>query len=657
MEGFKKINLESDLPVNKVSQEVNGESKASLVKGKRLKVKLPKKSLLIIIGVLIILTIGSFFTIVLPAQKTFKSALKTYSQAKKTLDAVKIQNVQLADSELVKTKQDLFETQKNFNSLSFVRYIPIASWYYNDADHLLKAGSHGLNIASILVDSVKPYADVLGLKGQGSFVGGTAEQRVQTAIMTMGKITPRIDDVSKYSLLAKEEIDAVNPNHYPSFFGGDKIKKNLIKLQNATDQGVAFIDQARPLIKVLPSLLGDSKEKKYLVLFQNDKELRPTGGFITAYAIFRIDKGIIHVDKSEDIYNLDNSVGNKPKAPEPIVKYLPKVSTFNLRDSNLSPDYVESMKTFESLYERGGGKMDINGIIAIDTNVLVSTIKILDDEVFAGGIKFTSKEDKRCNCPQVIYTLEDNITRPVNYEKKGGRKDLLGSLLYAIMEKSLKSSPKLYWGKLIQNAITETSEKHLLFYIYDKDAQAGIESLNAAGRIRNFEGDYLHINDTNFGGAKSNMYVSENVEQNYEIKSDGMIIKSITINYKNPYPPSDCNLERGGLCLNAPLRDWLRIYVPKGSELIDSKGSEVKLSKYDELNKTVFDGFLTVRPEGAVIFTISYRLPFKLDKSTSLPVLIQKQPGTDKNGYEIKVNGKKVQKFDLLTDKEIKLNL
>ncbi|GIV45006.1 MAG: hypothetical protein KatS3mg035_2129 [Bacteroidia bacterium] len=103
-----------------------------------------------------------------------------------------------------------------------------------------------------------------------------------------------------------------------------------------------------------------------------------------------------------------------------------------------------------------------------------------------------------------------------------------------------------------------------------------------------FEGDYFHLNEANFGGAKSNLFVDQNVEMEYEIQKDGTIVKTVTINYKNPHPPSDCNLERGGLCLNAELRDWFRVYVPKGSSLRSSKGSEVKITTYEELGKTVF---------------------------------------------------------------------
>lgn len=600
--------------------------------------------------------VTSVFTIVLPAKKTYESAMVTRDQARKAYDAIKVQNIELASQELEKTQKSLKETQEDLQAMSYLRFIPIASWYYNDADHLIKAGFHGMDAADILLDSVKPYADVLGLKGQGSFVMGSAEQRIQTAVLTMGKITPRIDDISAVLVKARDEIDAVDPNHYPAFFGGEKLKQQLVTAQTLMDEGVVMVDEARPLIKVLPSLLGEKEPKKYLVIFQNDKELRPTGGFMTAYAIFRIEKGMIYVERSDDIYNLDNAIPNKPKAPEAIVKYLPKVSTLNLRDSNLSPDFVQSMETFESLYEKARNKVDVDGIIALDTYVLVSTIKILDDEVIAGGIKFTSKLDKRCDCPQAIYELEDNISRPVGYIKED-RKGLLGQLLLAIMQKALKSSPKIYWGPLFQNIITEMNQKHVMVYLFNKDAQSGIESLNAAGRIKPFDGDYLHINEANLGGQKSNLFVKENVTVDYKVDSDKRITKTITINYKNPYPPSDCNLERGGLCLNAPFRDWIRVYVPKGSILVDSKGSEVKVSTSEDLGKTVFDGFFVVKPLGTAKFTIIYKLPFKVEEGSPLPVLIQKQPGTAGHEYTINVNGKKVDTFSLLTDKQLKLDL
>ena len=72
--------------------------------------------------------------------------------------------------------------------------------------------------------------------------------------------------------------------------------------------------------------------------------------------------------------------------------------------------------------------------------------------------------------------------------------------------------------------------------------------------------------------------------------------------------------------------------------MVSSQGSEVKVTTAEDLGKTVFEGFLTVRPLGTAVYNIKYTLPFKA-KNNILPLLIQKQPGTDKNEYIIKVNG------------------
>ncbi|HSW48253.1 MAG TPA: DUF4012 domain-containing protein [Candidatus Saccharimonadales bacterium] len=617
-------------------------------KGRKIKVGKRYPIALSIIA-LILLLIG------IPAYATYKSGLKTYREAKLVAAALKSQNIELASSEIDKTKIELAATQKNFHYLIPLKFVPVVNWYYNDLDHLLNAGQYGLDTATVTVNSIKPYADVLGLKGQGSFTAGSTEDRIKTAVLTIGKITPQIDKISVSFEQVKKEVDQVDPGHYPTFLFGKTPKEKLSTIRDFADGGVTFVTQAKPLVKVLPSLLGETEAKKYLVIFQNDKELRPTGGFITAYAVFTIDKGIIKLEKSEDIYSLDDSVPNKPKAPAPILKYLPKVYTFNLRDSNLSPDFIESMKTFRSMYETASQRTKVDGIVAIDTSVLVSTIKILDDSVSAGGITFSSKNDVKCDCPQAIYELENNISRPVNYVKTE-RKGLIGDLISAIMVKALTSSPKKYWGPLFQSFITQTNQKHILAYLYDDGAQQGIEALNAAGRIRSFDGDYLHINEANFSGAKVNIFMQEQVDNDYEIKN-GEITKTVTIHYKNPFPPSDCNLERGGLCLNAEYRDWFRVYVPKGSVLVDSKGSQVKITTSEDLGKTVFEGFLTVRPKGIGTFTITYKLPFKLKDGSPLPVMIQKQPGTNSNIYNNIVNGRTVETFPLETDKEVKLKI
>ena len=197
-------------------------------------------------------------------------------------------------------------------------------------------------------------------------------------------------------------------------------------------------------------------------------------------------------------------------------------------------------------------------------------------------------------------------------------------------------------------------------YFFDQEAQKAAENFNAAGRIEEYDGDYLHINDCNFAAAKSNMFIKESIFQKIEITQDGTVTKTLTIDYKNPQPPSDCNLEKGELCLNGPYRDWFRVYTPLGSELVEVSGSEVEVETKEELGKTVFEGFFgdkhPLRPLGSAKVILKYKLPFKVQKGKGYRLLIQKQPGTYGYDYSLELNGQR-QEFTLTTDKEIKLEL
>jgi hypothetical protein len=245
--------------------------------------------------------------------------------------------------------------------------------------------------------------------------------------------------------------------------------------------------------------------------------------------------------------------------------------------------------------------------------------------------------------------------------------------MQTIMQKALGVSPSQYWGKLFQMMLSEINQKHILANFEKKEEQKAVENFNMAGRImtksetaplfKYTEGegwDYLHINDANMAGQKANMFVSEKVTKDVTVNSDGTIKTKLTLDYKNPYPGSDCGLESGGLCLNAPLRNWIRIYVPKGSKLVDSKGSQspksnqpVPLDTYDSLEKTVFEGFLIVNPNGLAKMELTYNSPVKITGKYN--ILIQKQPGTNNNEYTIKLNGKEVKKLPLITDTELSL--
>jgi len=595
----------------------------------------------LVLMIIIFLTSGYFF-IYQPITSINKKAKVLIASSKDLKEAFYKNDITLLKNKITDFSNQYKDFQESAKSIYWLSFIP----YVSDFKYGVEAGEHIIKAAVGSVNAIEPYADLIGFKkGETSFIEKSAEERLNTAVLTLDKLVEKVDPIAKDIDLANEKLLRINPNRYPKKIGNLAVRESLT---NFIDQVVSlrsFFVDAKPLIKKLPEILGGKGEKTYLILYQNDKERRATGGFLTFYAVFKIKDGKMTIVSSDDIYSLDKSIPSHPKAPREILTYHKGVSFFYIRDSNLSPDFKESVKIFESLYQKSSSKVRYDGIIAMDSKVLVDLLKIFGD-LYVSGIKFSADIDKRCDCPSVIYTLFDIVDRPVGYIKEN-RKGILGELMYVLFQTALRSSPSKYWGKLTDVMFKNLQEKHILLYFVDDEIQKAVEQVNFAGRIKdNNNNDYLHINNVNFAGAKSNMFVSEEIQSVTKGRE-----REITVVYKNPYPHSDCNLERGGLCLNATLRNWVRVYVPKGSELVEFQGSLKKVQTYDDLGKTVFEGYLEVPTKGKATIRVKYTLPSNIYNKS---ILIQKQPGVQSQTLKVFIDDKKVYEGVFNTDKEIK---
>ncbi|MEJ2347633.1 MAG: DUF4012 domain-containing protein [Patescibacteria group bacterium] len=621
-----------------------------------------RKGKAILIAGIIVLVL--FLTTFISSIIVYGKARSLYSSVQDAIAAGQSQNLPALKSELKDTENSLVSLQRSFKLLSWTKIIPFFGGYARDFDHVLKAAKIGLESADILIGAVEPYADIIGFTGsevaeQASDGQETAQDRIDFVIKTIPDLVPKADELAAKARAAREEVDKIKPSRYPVKFAGIAVREKVSKAVSLIDQGAALVENGKPLLEAAPYILGADGERTYLVLFQNDKELRPTGGFITAYSIAKVEKGKFEPVSSSDIYNLDASYKPSIEAPDPIIDYLEGPYTLSpnlrLRDMNWNPDFYESMNLFSEEIKKAGID-DIDGIIAVDTEVVVNLLNAIGPIGVSGFGNFSTDIVEECNCPQVVYELESfaDVEGPVVWsenepgkivfapENYDNRKKIIGPLMNSILSNAM-GQPKEKLPGLFEAVFKSLIEKHVLFYLHDKDAQFGAESFGIAGRLSSFDGDYLHINDANLGGRKSNLYLQQEVDQNITIAKDGTVQKEVTITYKNP--------EKQDGWLNSVLPNWVRIYVPKGSELIDFSGVEDKVDPYEESGKTVFAGFFELRPLGVAKVTVTYKLPFKVDDEYKL--FVQKQPGTGGPLYTIEV-GKQLEELFLWTDKEFK---
>ena len=397
---------------------------------------------------------------------------------------------------------------------------------------------------------------------------------------------------------------------------------------------------------IIPGLLGvGTGENRYMIIMQNDKELRPTGGFWTNYATFKINNALLSSDfSSKDMYSIDLTLDQIDAyytfgaPPFPYGKYL-KVERWYARDANTSPDLPTSIDNFMKSYNLAM-KIDpynvkpIDGIVAVDTQV-IRELMAVTGPVTLNGITYNSEN--------VVLELEKIASLALR--EQSNRKGVLGSLMGAMLQNVFNSEESL-WSKLIDKAVDLMARKHIQAYVFNPDAQVLLEKYNIAGRIVDpVQGDYSFIASTNLGGDKTNWFVSKEVTH-ILAKEGTKWTDTVKIKYTYKEPSAEF----------APFvkrfRDWVRVYAPLGSTSLSMTGSEDGNGTDTERNKTYFWGYVELGPNETKELTFKYSLPDGVIKDGKYTLYLQKQAGIDHELHTVLINGS-TRTIDLNTDQII----
>ncbi|MFC1722141.1 DUF4012 domain-containing protein [Patescibacteria group bacterium] len=510
--------------------------------------------------------------------------------------------------------------------------------FYSDSDRFINAGHLSIDALRETALIVTPFADAAGLRiseDQEIVQEEGLMEAFQTWVSIMPEVASELDSVLVILDEIGEELAPIDTSKYPEEIRGVRVRDNVEFAKNTLVQAEDFAPDIKKALTIIPGLLGvDSPlAKRYMVIMQNDKEIRPTGGFWTNYATFRIKDGLLQSDfTSKDFYSIDYAIDvidayyDFPDAPAPYTKYL-KVERWYARDTNSSPDLPTSIDNFLFYYDLGmkyapAEIKPIDGIMTIDTQVIEELMEITGP-VTVNGLTYTSEN--------VVLELERIAS--LSQREQINRKGVLGDLMEEMLVNVFESDASI-WSSLIDTAVDLGVRKHIQGYSFDEEAQALIEKYNFGGRIIDpVEGDYSYVVSTNLGGDKTNWFVSKTVDHNLT-QEDGKWVRTVTVNYNYPQPSADFEpfVKR--------FRDWVRVYAPIESNLLSFEGSEDGTGEGEERNKKFYHGYIELGPGESKSITVKYELPENLIKDGNYSLLIQKQPGIDDETHNVTVNGK-----------------
>ncbi len=406
---------------------------------------------------------------------------------------------------------------------------------------------------------------------------------------------------------ASEKISKVNArlqdetflNQYPA-----AIKEKLVDLQGKMGLYQELVDQARVASVLLPEITAVEGKKSYLVLLQNNLELRPAGGFIGSYGKFDFENGRLSGIKVDDIYNLDGQLKDVIEPPTEIKTHL-NVNRWYLRDSNYDPDFPTSAKQATFFYKKEGGDL-INGVVALD---LTASGKLLNA---VGGL----------DLPEYGETVDgDNLfERAISHAEVGffpgsqAKKNYLVSLQTQLFNKVFYLS-KQNWPAIIQAIGSSLKQKHLMVYMEDPKIFSYLASQNWAGimprggaKVEGETSDFLAVNEANLGANKSNYYLKRTMNMETNFDKDGGVKHTLRISYNNT-SPSD--VFPAGI-----YKSFFRVYLPLGSKIVKTTMGEAditsQMAPFSDYGRTGYSTFFEVNPQETKILTIEYNLPVGL---------------------------------------------
>ncbi len=464
------------------------------------------------------------------------------------------------------------------------------------------------------------------------------------------RLSAALADGHPHFVAAWAELDGVRQRR--DQIDDERLSPQVRRLLDRLDRYLPVFETGLQGLLVAPSLLGAEEPRTYLLLAQNDNELRATGGFISSIALLRISNGSILELDFRDSYAVDNLSQPHPSPPQPLQKHM-LAQMWLIRDANWSPDFPTAARVAMDIYEIDQG-VKVDGVIAADLVALQSLVSAL------GPVR-VDEYDVEVDGTNLTDLMQEYWASPEGQGQTGDwwahRKDFMGEVLAAMLvrtETDIGSQSLVALAEALRRGL---EEKHILVHVADPTVSEILSANGWDGSIPPVSGDFLMVVDTNMGFNKVNPNVDTSVDYHVAISDDGTLKGEAAVSHRNNCTPDgvECVQEARYDPTYREMAegcywDYLRLYVPEGArllygpELTVPKGSLLARSSdlggtplpIDvgpiEAGKNMFGAFFVVPPGETQEEVFLYELPSGvLERQGSIStyrLLVQKQPGT-----------------------------
>ena len=478
---------------------------------------------------------------------------------------------------------------------------------YQDLLTLTSAYTHSLTVlksASTLTDSATSLANYILGSDNGDPVALISSTRLQSETL--------------YQQLAL--LDGMLPPDPPPLLTSRQESYQSLKSGLFTAKKALLTTKAA--LASLPELIALGKRAKYLVLFQNNMELRATGGFIGSFAILSFENGRLYDFPIYDVYQADGQLKGHVEPPLPIKNILGEANWY-LRDSNFDPDFPTSARRAEWFLNKTLNQ-EVAGTIGLTLDAMRSLLQL------TGPLKLADYQE----------TIgEGNVYERAQYHAEvnffpgsTAKKEFLSSVGDAIFT-ALREPARVNSLQLLSTLSILLESKNLQLSLSLPELDRVWQTLNWNGAIQpascpsdvSCVSDYAFLVDSNFGVNKSNYYLSRQLFLDIEITKEQTINHTFRAVYQNT---ATSTAWPAGIYKN-----YLRLYLPKGAQIYTvTLGDKTYTSKdytvTQEHGKLVLGLLAAIPVNSSLTFTATYTTPGHPESNSLYTWYWQKQAGT-----------------------------
>lgn len=166
---------------------------------------------------------------------------------------------------------------------------------------------------------------------------------------------------------AKAETDGIRSDQLLDVVAGP-----VGEIRDVIDRTAPTLDVVNRYLPTLLDMAGGNGSKTYLIIFQNNAEIRATGGNPAASIIMKVDQGkfdLLDQASSATFYEEGTAGQQFSDIPAETLGLYPSTFARYSQDYTMTPSFPTTVQLFQDLWKRTNGDQ-FDGIISIDPVVL-----------------------------------------------------------------------------------------------------------------------------------------------------------------------------------------------------------------------------------------------------------------------------------------------